>query len=932
MLDPPSIVRPTKKTVRIYGWSRYLLFLVPIIFILSGTQSTEPTPHRTLPLSVEYSGCTTVFAGPVCVLKKTRILSVWVQTESDAELIFKGRYRILQEPVLVAGGKRFEIEVENGSNSLELNVKKDSAENRWTLDFSWQGLPAWFSQADKLRAKGKLEEARTILEKERSNDKHHIGLLHTALARLLYFEGKISQAESRYRKAIEHYTESKYLSHRCRDASALAYLYVLQGRRFDMASKLLESALPPKGFADSIINFTSVKAYVAAEMGDYRQTVRQYSRALLSANRLRPDLKSRIEEDLAMYMLVIGRRKEAMQSLDNILRQSDHSAEGELRHCQRASLLTRIVYSKTLSYEAREDVSEPPFAQIKEGLRLLDQHRCPDAHRFRFQLLHSKILTLLHYGQVQQAELGLTSLRKISQNRIENKLLIHEIEARVAHAKQDAISANHLFRKLLEFSVSADDPIMEWKATIGVAQSLALMKKYDAALATYKRAHQLSRESVLKIALGDGRASFMAQRTGAFQQHIELLVKLKRNVQALAVARGYLIQELRSLQRSSRLATLPPSQKAQWNKLMSRYQVERDKLSAEGKEEWELSEGQLLQARQGRKQDRLKLKQILDEAYSIIADDDSLDLLTQPGKDELFLLYYPSPTKWIGFASDQQSVEVKEIVPIRLHSDSRPTKSQIAEQLLNPFSEKINRNKKITILSTSKLQSIDFHGLPWSGDVLVAKKQVRYSLDLARKRSRVTIRKNKRKALLVIDPESNLPKARQEVTVIENALKESGDWEVKTLVGDNALRSVVWQELQNANWFHFSGHADYGSQRGWNSALRLAKGTSLKITDLLSIEHAPDTVVLLGCETGLSHAESGSNIGLAQAFLAAGSQTVIASTRPLSDAASKRFSSLFYGQVATKSDDVAGEFQKAHVAQREQSRTDDWSSLRLYIP
>lgn len=922
-----------------WTWNRCVLFTFASLCILSCSSSKILTTDRSLPLSVEYSGCNAIIAGPVCVLEKKRsILKVWFRTRLGAKFKFKGRYRKLAEPVFTGGGKRFEIEIDEGADSLELHVKKGSSESQWKLSFSWQTLPDWFYQVDRLRLAGKFSDARKILKEAETQKRQYQGLVYTVLARLSYYEGKIKEAESWYTKAIQQHSESKYLSHQCRDASALAFLYVRQGRRFDEAKQLMLSNRPPKGFADSIVDHASVNANIAEEMGDFRMAGRQYSRAIGSAKRLGLACQSQLEFNQASSWMMSGRRAEATKSFEKMLQDLDTPAGRRARGneslaCRRARLLWSIVWSKTLSYEARENVKVAPLAQIKEGLELLKENRCSGADSIRFDLQYFHHVILLHFGDMGSVESNLASLRKSPKRTISNEMRMRELEARTSFAAGNAKSAELLYRKLIDISRSTNDPIAEWRSTVGVAQALAATKYFDAAIETYEQANQLSRKSTLQIAIGDGRAAFLAQRAGAFLQHIELLVQLGRNAEALAVARRYRIQELGSIHRSDRLANLPPEQQVRWNKLMSQYHLERDRLTQEVTQEWKLSEGQLIQSRQAHLQDRLKLRHILDQAYLLIPSDESSGILATPGKAELFLLYVPTPTKWIGFAADGESIEVKELEPIQLHADSLHAKNQIAEKLLNPFAEKINQNKIISILSTSQLQSIDFHALPWSGDVLAARKQVRYRLDLANKQSSIRDKKTKRKALLVIDPESNLPKARQEIAEIETAIKSSGDWEVITLMGDHATRSIVWQELQRADWFHFAGHAEYGDQRGWNSALRLAQGTRLEIADLLSIEHAPETVVLLGCETGLGHAESGSNIGLAQAFIATGSQTVIASTRIVSDSASTRFSSLFYQHRAdTKMEYIGRKFQKTQLTQRTQFHTDDWSSLRLYVP
>lgn len=137
----------------------------------------------------------------------------------------------------------------------------------------------------------------------------------------------------------------------------------------------------------------------------------------------------------------------------------------------------------------------------------------------------------------------------------------------------------------------------------------------------------------------------------------------------------------------------------------------------------------------------------------------------------------------------------------------------------------------------------------------------------------------------VADPEGDLPHARQSVEAMSSSLK---------LVGGQATRAAVLGAIQSAHLFHYEGHGDLSPGDPWNAHLRLADGP-LTVADILALRPQIGTVVLSGCKTGstarLSRTES---LGLADAFLLAGADRVIAPDRDVPDAEAAKFVERFY--------------------------------------
>ena len=70
-------------------------------------------------------------------------------------------------------------------------------------------------------------------------------------------------------------------------------------------------------------------------------------------------------------------------------------------------------------------------------------------------------------------------------------------------------------------------------------------------------------------------------------------------------------------------------------------------------------------------------------------------------------------------------------------------------------------------------------------------------------------------------------------------------------------------------------------------------------------------------------------VGLAQAFLAAGAEAVVASTRPIKDTLGRAFAKQLY---AAPGDTLGSRFAAAQRALRAGGADEDWSSFRLMVP
>jgi tetratricopeptide (TPR) repeat protein len=700
----------------------------------------------------------------------------------------------------------------------------------------------------------------------------------------------------------------------------------IQEGRLAVARETLKGLrLPLQGPAELRCLLAYNRSLLYRQEGDYRSALVEVWRAVEIAERVGIKRSQWVAEGVQTLLLLdVGRSREAAEAFEKLVQNPPVSATD----CDLADMLNNQAWSALLAREAGEAVADPtPLFQ-----RALTEYgsceRFQPKDRANMQL--NMALAHLVAGRAAQAR-DLLLQADTPAPPVSFTLWRLDLEARLALAEGKPKTALALFDRLEQLALAAGSPDGRLRAALGKARSQVALHKVSAAVGTLEAAEMLLDEQSLQIPVDQGRNTFMAARQSIVGLHLQILLGRDRNAEALTVARRARSRMLRQLARADRLVSLEADERDRWERLVTEYHARRAAQEERAKDDWKLADDQLRQEQAARQAESEALKRLLDEIFRVLESArDGHETLVEPRPGDLILSYHPLLLhRWAGFASDGRTVTASTF---ELPSDTGAlSDEELSRRLLLPFKKRIERAKRIRVLPAGRLESVDFHALPFGNAILLAGRPVVYGLDLPGSAAPVPL--SGRHALLVADPRGDLPGTRVEVESVARILTSGPrPWTTEELKNTEASAESVQRRLAAADLLHYAGHGSFSGFGGWESRLLLANKTQLTLRDFLSLR-VPSWVVLSGCDTGRSSSDTSvQGLSLAHAFLLAGSRAVIASTRPANDQRTPRFFADLYREW-NREPDLSVALQRAQLSSwRQRKPKKDWVSFRLFEP
>jgi hypothetical protein len=526
----------------------------------------------------------------------------------------------------------------------------------------------------------------------------------------------------------------------------------------------------------------------------------------------------------------------------------------------------------------------------------------PDCHRpaVRANTLLNQAFGALAAGDVAQAQaaLGAVDVKALSPQL--------SIWYRHAHAamnlatgKADAALAAYLDMSTEPVEVGLE---LSWRTWLGRADAHAALNQTDRRIAALQAAERLLDSAIAEVPAQLGRSAFVIDRQRSARDLVGALVQAGRHQAALIAARRARARVWLGTERSLRADT--PERAA----ALVAYRKARAALEADLAQDLTRTEAERVTARQNRRARAREAVQLLDAAL----EGGRAQELPARSTTHPSVLMHPVPSGWAIFVWQGDQLDVHSV-------RARPDEDDatLAQRVWQTVAPRVRAAGVVDLMPMGRLRAVDFHGLPDGSNALAASIEVRYALDLP-----PASPSTRQGVVVVADPRLDLPGA-----VVEGqAVKAAAGADAQLLRGDAATPAALTAALKTSRRLHYAGHGVF-SEQALASQLPLANGTALTAADILAMPQVPVEVVLSGCETSKAGRGLVDTVGLAQAFLAAGAEAVIATTRRVKDTDAQALSAGLYGPNAPAS------LSKAlHLAQKKlQASKADWQSFRVLI-
>ncbi|MEM9384457.1 MAG: CHAT domain-containing protein [Pseudomonadota bacterium] len=889
-----------------------------------------------------FTGCDSVLAGPICLLSEDTPLHLWLP-HASGELKIVGGEVLAQNTV--DGGQYLEIMPQRLPGTVTLTPTRSSAPGRarWRFDIaSGSAIEPVLSKGRALRMQRDHEQAIDAITPLLDDESHPRNVLAKAYAshwagQAHLAAGDADGALTLLHRAIEHYARVDRPEALIDGATVALYLH-LQRSEFAQAGALLERIRPRGAALDKLGGrgrylLDYYTGALASHVGDYRNALTHLQRAATTAKRLELHGHQQLAEQwLALQLQAVGRREEA----DRLLVALSSRSSSQAGSCSRAQLANNIGWNRLLALESRQAAPDP-VPPLREALAAYQDPAC---QRTREQLANARInlsLAYLHAGDLDASARLLNALGDEPDLAPGLALWLHDAQGRVALRRDNPKAALRAYDALAALARRRYDDQAQWRAQAGRAQALETLGELQGALDAYARAEALLALQTVQVPVNAGRETFLTRHRWVTLAYLRLLIDQGQLRQAYAVARAARSRTLRSLRRSDRLAALDEDERAQWQAAMSAYVRARDQLAGEVAEDWMLPADALAPTRAARETLAIDLRRTLDGAFAVLdrlpGPEAGEKRLRPPGATQLlFFSTHEDGTdyaRWLAFAESDEGLEATEIAcPLKALEDPQGHADLLSACLLEPFASAIDGARQLRLLTSGVLNNLDVHALPWTDAPLLAHVPVSYALDTAASPTRPAAL-SLPAALVVGDPRGDLPAARQEAHRVATLLTQQRPQPPHVLLGGDANLPSLRAALEQADLFHYAGHAMFGGRGGWDSSLPLAGDTAFTVGDILALRRAPTQVVLSGCETGRAQADAdvSQGIGIAHAFLAAGSHSVIAATRPVEDDIANALVTALYERWRPGAD-VGESLREAQLALARQAPAADWFSFR----
>jgi tetratricopeptide (TPR) repeat protein len=875
-------------------------FFVALAAIAVSACRSRPTTAPVEQVAAEVSGCDAIARvdGILrCEVFGEQTLRVVAPLPSGARITIDGRPIVAQvDPI--DGASRFVVTTGKGRLSLEA----DRPPRRATIDLVAADKPTWLRDANAARKAGRYDDALAIVAPHATAPSIEGARARGVQARVALARGRPADASAILAETHALFRGAGRLSEEIEDRTALAFVEATIRLDIAAARRALagaeESALAPD--LRALLAYFRARTEVAA--GDLRQAFELLGRSRGEAERFAfASHLIDVEEFSANLHLRTGRAETARIALAALSKREPPPSP-----CRRVDQLVNLAIATRAS----------PSAGIAAARAILDdatkhaRDECRSGPRLANALFESAA-SAFEEGDLEETRTALRASRDAT-NEPGPWLSAawEELEGRLALATGRSKEALVAFDRAV--ALAGTDLELGWAATTGRAEALAALGRSALALEAFRTAERLLDRAVVLTPIAEGRGALADTRERSLRGLVDLLVtggRPREAFEALRVARGRL---LRALIVGPRIEGLSKDERERWELRVAEYRRARAAIDAEAAADWTLPAAELARVVEARRAREARLQASIESVATFVEEPARLgELAVPPGT--VVLAWAPAREGAHLFVATPRDVRARKILPS--DDPARVVDAAIAGAV------------RVRVLS-APATSPDVHALPFAGEPLLSRAAFEYTLDLPPAPGRPAARPST--AIVVADPDGDLPSARVEAARIEERLGKLG-FGVELLRNAGATAAAIQRGLSAATLFHYAGHA-FVDENVWGSALSLADGGRFTLADLIARRDLPRIVVLAACDAAKFGPATGKvqGFGIAHGFVAAGSDVVIAPVRPVRDHDAAALAEALYGDPDFVLDPVSA-LARAQLALRSRSESADWAAFRAIV-
>jgi tetratricopeptide (TPR) repeat protein len=881
--------------------SRHFLQMAVIAAVfLAACRKKPPSTAEPAPLTVDFAGCAAVRAGRLCVLDESRKVTLFVP-DKEAHVTMAGAPLANDEDVALPDGHRLRVTVPAGAKEITVSTSV----GRGAVRFAEPSAPNPHQDAArKLRAESAdralAELALADVEGAPPSDRATAAGLR---ARIELGRGNVERAIEGFRQAIVWDRRAGHVSDEIDDAFALSYMLHQRGHRYAEARAVLDEVGQRTGeYPEGQAREPYYRAILASELGDRRTSLRAMATSEERAKRLGMVKLSRsIDSARALELLHVGRPREAW----NILSAQDKDADAQFKNspCQ------RIEHRINMGFAARALEGEP---DAPDAVAILETAAgitgCSDRSRRASALGNLAEVAMLR-GDAARAKRSLKEARaEADAPRLLELLAWTDVEGHVQLAEKHAAQALASFDRELELARASALPDAEWRALEGRGAALGALGKNAEATQAFRAAEAVLDRQSLAVPLGEGRSDYLRTRAASAENLVDRLVAADRAGEALGAVIHAQARIVLGVARAAAVNRLEGAARDRWDRALHAYREARAALDTESGEDWKYPSGELAPRVARREARERALRGALDDALSALGQ--SAEPVDPPASDGdtsvAVLAWQKTPGGSVVLVGRGDAVRAVRLAGV----DARLLSASLPPLLAGA--------KRLRIEPGPLTESVDIAALDFVADTFV----VEHVIPLPRHPERSEGSPN---ALVVADPLNDLAESRREADGAIKSLTSRG-FHVRSLFGEDARGDTLRSALTGSGFFHYAGHGQYAGRDGWESSLPLSSGSHLSIGEILALASPPARVILSGCETA---GAKNQGLGLASAFVIAGSLEVVGPTRPVSDKLAGAISRGIYAALdQDKTRDLATALAESVRQVKRVDPAGDWPAFR----